>query len=146
MPNWSQLLAVLAVLTVLFKASNATQSQPGLRNISDGGFEEPEAVLGNATYCDAGGQVSCTHTLLARAGELVVEHRSNITPSNTGRSFHTHYADTFNASGAAPLHNCTGGGHSGAKIGVGVRARALMPAHRWPPFRHAHRARAPIGC
>ena len=92
---------------------------PG-RPIADGGFEEPEAVA-NATYCDAGGQVSCTHVLLRRAGELVVRHQSNI----TGRSFQTHYADTFNANGTAPLHSCSSGEQDGAKIGVSVSPQRL---------------------
>ena len=88
---------------------------PSCDYVADGGFEEPTAVR-NATYCDTGGQVTCTHVLPPRRGEQIVGYRSDT--SNKGRSFETHYADTFNATGTAPLHSCSLGQHDGAKIGV----------------------------
>ena len=88
---------------------------PSCNYIADGGFEEPPAVR-NATYCDTGGQVTCTHVLPSRVGEQVVGYQSDT--SNKGRSFETRYADTFNATGAAPLHSCSLGLQDGAKIGV----------------------------
>ena len=94
---------------------------PADGSIADGGFEEPPAV-GNATYCDAGGDVACSHTLPARPGELVVGFQAQSPSTNKGRSFETHYADTFNATGTAPLHSCTLGQQDGAKIGVRVGA------------------------
>ena len=79
----------------------------------------------NATYCDAGGEVACTHVLPARFGEQIVGFQS--TTTNKGRSFQTHYADTFGATGKAPLHNCSLGRQDGAKIGVSVPLRQTLP-------------------
>lgn len=104
--------------TIDYNKLPSCKSQPSFL-IADGGFEEPIAVR-DSTYCDAGGDFKCTHVLLPRFGEQIVGFQS--TTSNKGRSFETHYADTFEATGTAPLHSCTLGQQDGAKIGVRIGA------------------------